>query len=215
MDCCAHLEETDEFFDRETARDELRDYRRDGFSKKSGRLLVEGLKSLDLDGTSLLDVGGGIGAIPFELFDAGVSKATLIEASAPYLEVAENEARRRGHADHMEFGHGDFVERAPDLPMHDVVTLDRVLCCYPHLEELVEASAGRARRWYGVVYPKPNLIAKGIGRLADAYCWVRGSDFGLYIHDGVDDTIRAQGFTPFYDVTTVIWRITLYERDGD
>lgn len=213
MECSTHCAEADEFFDEQTAREELRDYRRDGFSKKSGRLLVEGLESLDLEGKSLLDVGGGIGAIPFELFDEGIARSTLVEASAPYLEVAENEARRRGLDDRMEFGHGDFVEMAPDLPVHDVVTLDRVICCYPVLDELVVSSADRASRWYGVVYPKPNAFSKLIGTIADVYCWARGSDFGLYVHDDVDDTIRAQGFAPFYDVSTFLWRVTLYERE--
>lgn len=33
-------------------------------------------------------------------------------------------------------------------------TLDRVFCCYPHLEELVGAFTSKAARWYGVTYPK-------------------------------------------------------------
>ncbi len=214
MECCAHCRESGEFFDRETAEKELRQYRRDGLAKKSARLLVDGLATLDLDDRSLLDVGGGIGAIPFELFEAGVSTATLAEASPGYLEVAEQEAHRRGVAEQMDFRYGDFVEMAPEMPEFDVVTLDRVICCYPHLEKLVEASTSRARRWYGVVYPKPTWFAKTLEGIADLYCRIKGSEFRIYIHDEVDETIRAQGFSPFYEVSTIIWRVALYERDA-
>lgn len=101
MECCTHCAETDEFFDEQTAREELRDDRRDGFSKSPGRLLAEGLESLDLEGTTLLDAGGGIGAIPFDRLDDGIARSTLVEASNPYLEVAEHEARQRGLDDRM------------------------------------------------------------------------------------------------------------------
>lgn len=35
------------------------------------------------------------------------------------------------------FRYGDFVSLAPDLETADLVTLDRVVCCYPELEPLV------------------------------------------------------------------------------
>ncbi len=213
MECCSHCQESGELFDRDTAEKELRQYRRNRLPKKSGRLLVEGLESLDIEDRTLLDIGGGVGAIPFELVDAGVSEATLVEASEEYLDVARDEARRRGYGDRMELRYGDFVDMAPEMPNYDIVTLDRVICCYPDLEALVEASTARASRWYGVVYPKERWFAKAIEKMADVYCRVKGMDFRLYIHEDVDETIQRQGFTPFYDVSTIVWRVTLYERD--
>jgi magnesium-protoporphyrin O-methyltransferase len=118
------------------------------------RLLIDALKTLDLQERTLLDVGGGVGMIPLELLEAGVSASTLVEASPAYLDVAEQEARRRGFEDQTGHEYGDFVERALDLLEADVVTLDRVFCCYPHPEELVRASTSKATRWYGVTYPK-------------------------------------------------------------
>ncbi len=36
----------------------------------------------------------------------------------------------------------------------DIVTLDRVGCCYLAVDELVTASAAHARRLYGLVLPR-------------------------------------------------------------
>ncbi|WP_263789984.1 hypothetical protein [Salinibacter sp.] len=214
MSCCAHCEDAGDLFDREKARTELRKYRRSGPPNESKRLLIDTLKTLYLQGLTLMDVGGDVGMIPLELLEAGVSKSTLVEASPAYLEVAEQEARRRGLEARTTHTYGDFVKRAPNLPEADIVTLDRVFCCYPRLEELVEASTGKARRWYGVTYPKERWYNQVIGGLAGVYCWVRDMDFRMYIHTGVEETIRANGFTPFYQVNTILWRVELYERNS-
>lgn len=212
MACCDHCRDGEHFFDDEKARTELRKYRTSGPPNKSTRLLINALKTLDLEGKRLLDVGGGVGMIQHELFDEGIAQSTLVEASTPYLKVAEDEAQRRGHEGRTAFQYGDFVELAPDLSSADIVTLDRVICCYPHMKKLVQASTEKTERWYGVVYPKEAWYNQLIGRMADVYCWARDTDFRLYIHTGVDEAIRAEGFVPFYQENTILWRVALYER---
>jgi len=212
MSCCSHCEDAGTLFNQEKAKEELRNYRKSGPPNKSTELLIDALKTLDLQDRRLLDVGGGVGMIPFELLEAGMSEATMVEASPAYREVAENEARRRGVDERTAFEYGDFVDLAPDLLAADLVTLDRVFCCYPHLEELVEASTAKATRWYGVTYPKERWYNKAIEKMAGVYCWVRDMAFRMYVHTGVDEAIRAQGFTPFYEVGTPIWQVALYER---
>jgi magnesium-protoporphyrin O-methyltransferase len=214
MTCCNHCRDAGNIFDETRASDQLHDYRTEGEpTSEPTRRLVRGLKSLDLEGRTLLDVGGGVGVVPFELLDAGLAESTLVEASPSYLEVAEAEARRRGLADRTHHREGDVVEMADDLPDCDVVTLDRVVCCYPDLEAMVRATTDKAMRWYGVVYPKERWYNRLLEVAGNTYCWGRGDDFRIYIHENVDETIRSHGFSPFYDTTTWIWRITLYERD--
>lgn len=212
MASCRHCQDAGTLFDRKKAESQLRAYRKNGFHENSTRLLVEGLRSLDLEGRSLLDVGGGIGSIGLELLEEGLSRATLIEASDPYLEVAEAEARRRGYGDRTAFRKGDAVDLASELKEADLVTLDSVICCYPDLEELVRATAGKAERWYGVVYPKERWYNRPIVSAGNLYAWFRDLDFRMYLHEGVDETIRAQGLEPFYEVTTWFWNVALYER---
>lgn len=214
MTCCDHCKDTGDVFTRKKAEKELRKYRKKGPSAKSTRLLLDGLKRLDLQDRTLLDVGGGIGAIQHELLEDGVANATLVEAAPAYLEVAENEARRRGYADQTAYRYGDFVELAPEIPAADLVTLDRVICCYPHMERLVQASTEKANRWYGVVYPKERWYSRLGERVANFYFRIRGMDFRLYVHSGVDDAIQKEGFDPLYEAETILWRVTLYERES-
>ncbi|MFB6098267.1 MAG: class I SAM-dependent methyltransferase, partial [Salinibacter sp.] len=169
-------QETADLFDWEKAQTELRKYRKSGPPNKCTRLLIDGLKPLDLQDKTLLDVGGGIGMIPLELLEEGISDSVLVEASPAYLEVAEDEARRRGFENRTAFEHGDFVDLAPDLPDADLVTLDRVFCCYPHMEELARTSAAKATRWYAVTSPKERWYNKIISGMAGVYCWARDMD---------------------------------------
>jgi hypothetical protein len=63
--------------------------------------------------------------------DGGAPKARPGGSS---VQVAQDEANRRGHAEQVQFLHGDFLALAPAIAPADLVTLDRVLCCYPELE---------------------------------------------------------------------------------
>lgn len=212
MSCCAHCQDSGEMFTPEKARDELRKYRKDGPPNKSTHLLIEGLRSLDLEDKRLLDVGGGVGMIQHELLREGLATSTMVEASTAYLEVAKKEARRRGYAEQSTFRYGDFVDLAPGLPEADLVTLDRVICCYPHMNELVQASTAKATCWYGVTYPKPGWYLQWAKPFFDLYCWFKDVDFRIYLHQGVDRTIQNEGFDPFYEVDTILWKVALYER---
>src|SRR5688500_17373791 len=142
MDCCA--KGYDEMFDDAQATKDLKSFRHDG-PEPTTRALLNLLRAQNVTGATLLDIGGGVGAIHHELIDAGVHRAVHVDASAAYIQVARQEAERRGHADRVEFHHGDFVDLAERVPLADVVTLDRVICCYPDMPALVEASATRAR----------------------------------------------------------------------
>ena len=51
---------------------------------------------------------------------------------------------RRGHAGRVTFRLGDFKVVAPDLPLADVVTLDRVVCCDPDFTSLLTAAADQS-----------------------------------------------------------------------
>ena len=57
-------------------------------------MLVEAVKQKGVEGNSLLDVGGGIGAIQHELFKAGIARADTVEASTAYIDANKEEAER-------------------------------------------------------------------------------------------------------------------------
>jgi magnesium-protoporphyrin O-methyltransferase len=73
------------------------------------------------------------------------------------------------------FLRGDFVALASELPSVDIVTLDRVICCYPHMEALVAGSASKARRLYGAVFPRERRLMKLAFPVSEIVRRLRGS----------------------------------------
>jgi Methyltransferase domain len=211
--CCC--QDVDQVFGDRTAQRDLRRYRKRGPSKPT-RLLLEAIRREGIAGSTLLDVGGGIGVIELELLAAGAARATNVEASAAYLRAAREEAGRRGNADRISFESGDFVALADGVEPADVVTLDRVICCYPDMESLVGRSAERARRLYGLVYPRDRWwVATGI-RLTNVFMRVSRRAYRAYLHrpSAVDAVAREHGLTPRLSRPAgPFWQIALYARE--
>ena len=177
-------------------------------------MLLEAVKQKGVEGNSLLDVGGGIGVLQHELLRAGVGRADSVEASTAYIGACKQEAARQGHEDRITYHNGDFVDIAPNLERADIVTLERVICCYPDVETLVELSSRLVDRVYGLVYPRTNWASKIAARLFNLIMWLRRSSFRVFIHpDSVIDWVtRSNGLRPISRRKTLVWQVVIYER---
>jgi predicted TPR repeat methyltransferase len=209
--CCQGLEGM--FGDRTAAHD-LKRYRRKGPSKPTRRLLAA-LRPEAERGASVLDIGGGVGAIQHELLDAGASRVVGIDASHAYLEAARAEAERRGHAKRVSYQYGDFVELAGSVESADVVTLDRVICCYPDVEALVGSSAERARRLYGLVHPRESWWTRLGFRVLNLGLWLARRQFRAFVHPlaAVDAVSQQKGLAlRMRESVGPVWQVAVYER---
>lgn len=209
--CCQP--DYDATFDERAARRELAAYRRSG-STGATRRLIDTIRQQGVNGATVLDIGGGVGVVGAELLAAGASHLTDVDAARPYLVAARAEIERRGHADRATFLHGDFVELASGVPAADVVTLDRVVCCYGDWRSLVDRSAEHATRLLGLVYPvdRPwTRLVVGAGNLVTR---VLRRNFRFYVHPEhqIDARIRGHGFLPVVHHRSLVWRTTLYAR---
>jgi SAM-dependent methyltransferase len=72
--------------------------------------------------------------------------------------VARQEAERLGRTDAVEFIHADFVSVSSQLPPASLVTLDRVVCCYPSYEGLLNAALTHAERCLALSYPRDGRV---------------------------------------------------------
>jgi len=213
MDACGCGDDFASIFDRGTADRDRERYRRDGPDRTTAMLLAM-INQNRGRGASLLDVGGGIGVITQELVRTGAGHAVLVEASPAYLEVARNEIRSSNALDRVEFVEGDFVRRASEIEPSDVVTLDRVVCCYPDAETLVSLSADRARSLYGLVLPRDSRLVRLAIRLVNVGFWIRRSPYRAYGHSNllIDRLVGARGLRPIEERRTFFWRVVLYGR---
>lgn len=213
MKCCSQCEGLERMFDEEVAREELELYREEGPAKET-QMLLDAILKRGARGLTLIDIGGGVGAIQHELLKAGVEHGVGVDVSTAYLNAARLEAERRGHAERMEYHHGDFVALAPQIEAADIVTLDRVICCYPDVAALVGLSSERATRFYGVVFPRDNVVYRFAQRVMNGYFRITRNPYRFFIHPTqvIEAILWAQGFRRTFRKTTWFWQVMVYER---
>jgi magnesium-protoporphyrin O-methyltransferase len=182
--------------------------------KKETKILVEALLSEGVDGSSVLDVGGGLGVLEFELIKGGASSATNVEASSAYIDAAREEASRQALSDQIQHIHGDFVGLARDVPPADIVTLDKVLCCYDDMESLVRGSVEKAKRLYGLIYPRDMWWVKVSIGIENFLRKLKGNDFRVFVHPTreVDSLIKDAGLRVLFQRELIDWQIVVYGR---
>jgi 2-polyprenyl-3-methyl-5-hydroxy-6-metoxy-1,4-benzoquinol methylase len=204
------------FYNQKKAASELRKYREKG-PIPSTKALIDALVAEGVEGATVLDIGGGIGAVQHELLAAGAAHVTSVDASASYLEAAREEARRRGIEDRVTYRHGDFVELAESVPPADIVTLDRVLNVYPEWKRLVELSSVRAQRLYGLVYPRNTAMVRFVILVMNLILRVKRKPVRAAIRpaDEIERIARANGLVPHasQDIGPA-WQVVVYRRDN-
>jgi hypothetical protein len=211
---CPHCQDAEDVFGSKLAESELANYRKKG-ARKTTRILLDSLKQAGIAELSLLDIGGGVGAIPHELIPAGLGQAIDVDASSAYIRVSQEEAKARGHAEKMQYLHGDFVTLAPKIEPADIVTLDRVVCCYPDVKALVDLSAERAKQFYALVYPRDNAVFRALMPLVNLLAFrIWGSAFRIYMHESqkIDAQIRAKGLNLLQHRKAGLWQVFVYQR---
>jgi 2-polyprenyl-3-methyl-5-hydroxy-6-metoxy-1,4-benzoquinol methylase len=203
----------DKTFGERAARRDARRYRRKGLDK-TGQRLVQELAARGVAGASVLEVGGGVGAIDLDLLRRGAERATIVELSGGYDEEADVLAREEGVKERIQRRHGDFAEEEAQVEPADVVVMHRVVCCYPDPELLVGAAARHARRLLALSFPRDTWWMR-LG-LAAANVWFRlRGGIRTYVHPPAEIVAIAEaaGFSTVLDErSTRIWRVAVFER---
>lgn len=192
---------------------DLERYRRNGPDAAS-RLLLSALRDHVNREASLLDIGGGVGVIDFELLANGVGSATLVDASPAYLDAAGREAEARQVADRLQRVHGDFAVLGDRITSADVVTLHRVVCCYPDHASLLQAATKHARRVFAMSYPQNRWYIRFWMALENLRRWLFGNPFRTFVHApaAMEARVAQSGFLLNHRSRTFVWSIDVYER---
>jgi SAM-dependent methyltransferase len=200
-------------FGEASARRDLREYRRSGPHRTTG-WLIDALSARGVAGLSVLDIGAGVGAVHLAMLRAGATRAVDVDGSPAYVTVAREEAARQGLADQVDYRVGDFVELVEAVDAADVVVLDKVICCYPDMADLVERSTAHARRRYGVVYPRDSAWIRAGATLFNGVQRLFRQRLRMYIHRtaDVEARVEAAGLRRTYHRTTTVWQVAVFER---
>lgn len=200
-------------FGSRAARKDANAYRKGGLDA-TARQLVDHLRSRGVDGTSVLEVGGGVGGIQLELLRAGAASATNVELSPEYEADAVALAAEAGAADRVERVVGDFVDLAPMVAPADVVVLHRVVCCYPSLERLLAPAADRARRALALTFPRDTPVIRAALRLGNLWFWLTRCSFRVFVHRpvAIERIATSRGLRRTFHRTGFLWESVVYER---
>jgi len=194
------------------ARRDLTRYRTRG-PDETTRLLLDAVLKAGL-GKTVLDVGAGIGALGFELLAAGVEQVTAVEAAPAYVAAAREEAGRRHVSDRLALVPGDFVSVAGDVMPADVVTMDRVVCCYPAYQPLLEAALRRSRRLFAFSYPRDRWYVRAAVRMQNLGRILIRNPFRGFVHSAqaMETLLQQHGFVRIERRKTLKWSADLYGR---
>lgn len=212
---CGHCEAAERRFDRGRAEGDLRNYLAKGPGKTT-RTILEAVRTNGEPATTLLDIGGGVGIIPFELLAAATESATLVEAAPAYIETSRAESQRRGLAERIRYRHADFAQIADQLGAADLVTLDRVICCYKDFERLVAASAAKCGRLYAFSIPRDRWLVKAVVALQNLVRRIRGSSFRTWVHPvaRIEELLVEAGLERSFESNGMVWRVSVFVRPG-
>ena len=116
--------------------------------------------------------------------------------------------------DRVRYVHGNFLEIAPEIETAGVVTLERVICCFPDMPGLVGRSAERAGKLYGLVYPRDTWWMRLAARVENLVARLRRPAFNFYVHRtaAVEDEVRRAGLERRFTRNVGFWQVAIFAR---
>ena len=183
-------------------------FRRTGL-KGSARDLVRGIAAAAPRGSSVLEVGGGVGQIQVALLESGAAgSATNVELSSSWEGAGAALLAERRLEDRVQRIIGDFVDKAATLPMADVVVLHRVVCCYPDWKAMLAAAIGTANEVVALTFPNDRWWNRWAIRIGNTMCRISGRSFRGFVHapGPMIKLLERSGFAIVSDRPGTIWR---------
>ena len=212
MSCCSP-QRYDKAFGRRAARRDARRYRRRGLDGVSRRI-ADFLRERGVEGASVLEIGGGVGAIQIELLRAGAARTVNLELSPEYEGAAGELLREAGLEEGVERKLGDIVRQTDLAGPADAVVMNRVVCCYPDPDALVGAAAERTRRFLVMSFPRDRRITRTALAVANLGARLMRWDFRAWVHSpaAILAAAERQGLRAAGESRDTFWQVAALER---
>ena len=216
MPTCCGSGAYERVFDTGEAKRVARKYRGKGLDS-TARLIVRCLAERGIEGLTVLEIGGGVGAMQLELIRAGAATAANVEISSGYEDTANELLAQAGLRDRVTRHVLDFARQQDAVDRADLVVMHRVVCCYPDMEALVGSAAGHARRHLAMSFPPDRWWMRLAVGGENLWHRLRGTGFRAYLHPprAILAVAGAHGFRPVLEHRGWIWQTAVLERAGD
>jgi hypothetical protein len=214
-DCCGPgAERYDEVFDTRFAGALARRYRRRGLTA-SERRIVDEVTAAGVVGSSVLEIGGGVGAIQLELLRRGAARTVNLELSGAYEREAARLLSDEGLSGRARRIVGlDLASDGAGVPVADHVVLHRVVCCYPDAMGLLGAAASHASRTVTFSHPSRTWISRAMVASGNLRMRIRGREYRGYVHPpaAMYEALGSSGFVVHPVRGRGRWRIATAHR---
>jgi magnesium-protoporphyrin O-methyltransferase len=211
-DCCTPKGYR-QIFSEKNAAGEAKRYRRKGLDETSKRIF-DFIRERGVEGKTLLEVGGGIGAIEIELLKAGMARAINVELTPTYEAAADELLVEAGLTDQVERMVMDFAQAGPEVETADVVVMNRVICCYPDMPKLASAAVERTREVLVMSFPNRRWWTRLGLTVANLGFRVVRMQFRVFLHSPelIQAAVQQQGFRTRLNERGLIWQVNAFER---
>ena len=210
--CCPHSKSGGRIFSF-FARNYRKRFTKNGF-EPSQKQLLQGLEQVGFQNASLLEVGSGVGYLHQVLLEQGAKNAVGIDLAMDMLKEAQAWADEKGLTDQVQYIQGDFIELLDQVDKADMTILDKVVCCYPHAELLINSSTAKTNQVYALTYPRNRWFIKAVIEIMAFILKLSGSDFRAYVHNpnDIERWITEAGFKKSFQEKTFIWLTQVYQK---
>jgi hypothetical protein len=195
------------------ARRSLERYRRRGLDALERRMLGS-IAGNDVAGASVLEIGGGIGALQAELVLAGADRGEVVEVVEAYGPYAQELAREKGLVGRSAFRVLDVLENPEAVDPATIVVLNRVVCCSPDGVALTDASARLTRRLLLLSFPRDRFLVRLGVRVVNVTQRLLRHSFRVFVHPPATllATAQAEGLRLAAHERGRIWEFATLER---
>ena len=210
---CCNARGCDGFFTARVAQRAAERYRKKGLDKTARRMLAF-LEERGIEGTTVLEIGGGVGELQIELLKRGAARTVNLELSPGYDAEAERLLREAGVAGRAERLLHDIAADPSGVEPADVVVLHRVVCCYPDYERLLGTAADHAQGSLVFSYPPRNVLSRLLLGAQNLLFRLQRKEFRVYAHPPAHMRALAEerGLRPAYAHRPLVWQIAGFER---
>jgi 2-polyprenyl-3-methyl-5-hydroxy-6-metoxy-1,4-benzoquinol methylase len=213
MDGCCNPRGCERKFTDRFARRTADSYRKRGLSPTEQRI-VDAVTEGGVAGATVLEVGGGAGAIQLELLKRGAARVTNLELSPAYEQQAQRLLAEAGLAGRVERRIVDIATHPEQVEPADVVVLHRVVCCYPDYRRLLGAVADHARRQVVFSHPPRNLVSRAFLGAKNLTSRLRRREFRVFAHppQAMRAVLADHGLRPKITRSGPVWQVVVATR---
>jgi len=197
------------------AHDRCCKYKSKGLTASTGVLLGL-LTENGLVGKTVLDIGCGTGFFALETIKQGASSCIGVDLSSAAIHEANEFAKESGLQNRARFEVANAA--STQHPPSDIVVMDKVLCCYPDADSLLNTASSSSNGLLGFVVPRDEGLMRPMMRIGTGLInlveRLRKTGFRLYLHPlrSLDKLLVENGFHRDRKAKSRFWLVFLYKR---